>query len=694
MGQKKSTASVAKAGTSGGAAAAGGAAFQQSVAAYVLAHVATGDLGCEAFDLPTGFAFKSLHMETALAIDDVVICGNAHRALIQAKAALSMSDSVGSQYSAVIEQFVKHHLSGSRPGDVYVLATSLRSSTKIVLDLSRLVESVRLNGKALTENPHTGAEREVIDKTRKLVMYHLKKNSVASPDEGDFLAVFRRIYVLALDLESAKGRDSKMALLRLKPKAAVNPELLWEALMGLARSLATERGSIDLTGLMDRVSAYIRPLNSAPTSLVDEIGFEVLMPRDASSGKELVAFHETVENAQVLIIAQSQRFDADGSRTTKFTRDGFKLRDGHVQPILARTSTQDGIGRFLEEHQDYISGREIRLSVFGATDGLEEGPWAIAHRQLINGLLRESGQRLRCLICDSAISEDLAYLVEIDEEDQALAAGVAHRRCHYASLRILGTLRSDLFAKYTALRDFDYNGWMRAAHRGLSAALAVDFSQPAKFVWRPLRVGASKGSWCVRIDAFDGTSHYCRRRGKVERFIRADAEAEALSFRTLFAQGLELRDPWCVSEDRQMFAQLAVLLKEMPRGMRALKCVGATAVPFDQSIDKAYSSGIEYYAPLTLLVDPQKGCPLEVSGCVLLLTDPTRIRYFLDNWSVAGMDTPSFAVEIIEDDMKFDALIGASLKSGLRPLVDPLFAAGELLQGVEMVSLDDFENAS
>ena len=694
MGQKKLKASVVKAGTSGGAAGAGGAAFHQSVAAYALAHVATGDLGCEAFGLPTGFAFMSLHMETALAIDDVAICGDGHRILIQAKAALAMSDSVRSQYSAVIEQFVKHHLSGSKPGDVYVLATSLRSSTKIILDLKRLVESVRLNGKALTENPHTGAERDVIDKTRKLVLYHLKKSGVASPDEGDFLAVFRRIYVLALDLESANGRDSKMALLILKPKAAVKPELLWEALMGLARSLATERGSIDLAGLMDRVSVYTRPLKSAPTSLVDEIGFEVLMPRDASSGKEVVAYHETKHADQVLIIAQSQRFDDDGSRTTEFTRDGFKLRAGHVQPILARASTQDGVIRFLAEHQDYVSGREIHLLVMGDTQGLDDGAWAITHRELINGLLRENAQRLRCLICDSAISEDLAYLVEIDEEGHTLSAGVAHRRCHYPSLRILGTLRSALFAEYEALRDFDYRGWMRAAHHGLSSALAVDLSRHAKFGWQPLPVGASKGAWCVRIDAFDGTSHYCRRRGKVERFIRADAEAEAESFKGLFAQGVETRDPWCISEDRQLFAQLSVLLKEMPRSMKALKCVGATAVPFDQSIDKAYSTGNVYYAPLTLLVDPQKGGPLEVSGCVLLLTDPTRIRDFLENWSVAGMDTPSFAVEIIEDDMKFDALIGASLKSGLRPLVDPLFAAGKLVQGIEMVSLEDFENAS
>ena len=60
-------------GTSGGAAAAAGVGFQERVAALAMAHALVGSDDLGSFALGAGATLKSIHLETAQAIDDVVL---------------------------------------------------------------------------------------------------------------------------------------------------------------------------------------------------------------------------------------------------------------------------------------------------------------------------------------------------------------------------------------------------------------------------------------------------------------------------------------------------------------------------------------------------------------------------------------------------------------------------------------------
>lgn len=672
-------------GSSGGSAAAGGVGFQQSVAAYALAHVLVGDTSLQAFGLDREFDFSTLHVESALAIDDVVIIGRSHRALIQAKTTVSMSSSENSTYADVLRQFVNHHVREGREGDAYILATSIQSSSRIVLDLTRLVESARLSASALEDNPLTQAEEEVLKNTRTLILAFLADAGIGSPSEDDFLGVFRRMHVLPLDFEAPRGRDLNSALMLLRGKALIESQLLWSTLLQLCSALATDRGSIDKAGLMSRLGHNVNREGVAKT-LLDEATLEVLTPEDPSVGKDLVAFYAPGKENTRIIVAASPRFDNDGSKITKFTRDGVKYRDGTVQPIIFRSATLKGAVRFLAENQNLKGDREVVIIENWMKESFESNTWSKAHKSFLRTSFEISSNKLICLVCGNPVSEDRAHVVEIDEEGLAPAAGITHKRCQYPGLRILGELQSPLFAYYKALRDFDFNRWIAAAQKGHSVLTTSVVQGVATVLWNSRLPGHPRGSWCVKIDTNDGGSHYVSNRGKVLRFSEELAQGEAADFQQWIEEAAAAGDPLCVSEDRQYFAQQSLLLEKLARGTTILQCVGASEMPFNRAIDRAYSTAAEYYAPVVLLVVPERGDPVELAGAIVVLTNPLKILVFLENWREAGFDVPSIAAEVIETDEKFDRIVGDAIGAEYRVLVDPLFdGSGNLVSGLEMV---------
>jgi hypothetical protein len=596
-----------------------------------------------------------------------------------------MSSSEKSTYADVLRQFVTHHVRDGRDGDAYILATSTQSSRRIVVDLTRLVESARLNASALADNPLTSAEEEVLQNTRTLILAFLANAGIVSPSEDDFLRVFRRMHVLPLDFEDPRGRDLNSALLLLRGKALIESSLLWSALLQLSSALATDRGSIDKVGLMSRLGQHVNHEGSAKT-LLDEVALEVVAPVDPSVGKDVVAFYAPGNEDTTIVLAASPRFDDDGSKTTKFTREGFKYRDGIVQSILCRSATLKGAVRFLAENQSLQGNREVTVLKNWMEVSFESSTWAKVHKLLLRTLFEENSNKLNCLVCGNPVSEDGAHIVEIDEEGLGLAAGITHKRCQYPSLRILGELQSPLFAHYKALRDFDFNKWITAAQKGQSVLTTSVVQGTATILWNSRLPGHPRGSWCVRIDASDGSSHYVTNRAKVLRFSQEYAHDEAADFQRWIEEAAVAGDPLCISEDRLYFAQKSLLLEKLARGTSILQCIRASAIPFNLAIEKAYSTATEYYAPVVLLVTPERGDPVKFAGAIVVLTDPFKILVFLENWREAGFDVPSIAAEVIETDERFDRVVGDAIGAECCVLVDPLFdASGNLVSGLELI---------
>jgi hypothetical protein len=678
-------------GTAGGAAAAGGMNFQERVAALALAHflIRSDDL----FSISPGVEveFHSLHMETAHAIDDVVLLGKEFRLLIQAKRKLDLSESLASDFSAAIAQFVRHHLEARLRGDRYVLATSLQSSDRIVFTLRELTESARLNATALATDPLNDIQKSVLERTRQLIYHHfqaLRPGPVMADELDDLL---RSIWILPLDLGSG-GRDEASALALLRSRSLVEPRLIWNSLLELTATLTQRRSSVDRAGLDVRFGHFFKSAGEKKT-VEDEFRFKFEQVNSFAAGKEVVVFDHFL-GTEGISIGEFYRFAADGSRRLSFAGNQCTLLDGSSHPMLYRSSTVERVKGFIDANPETFSGRKVVLLSYNGDDP-NDSPWAQAHGEVLKGYLHGNPRLLHCLVCSDPISEDKALVVEVDELEHEPTVGCIHPRCYRPSLRVLGDIRSELFKQFSCLTDFDYEGWMLANRHGPSLISKSPGEGIRYALWEGEIAGALRGGWCVRIELEDGGISYVTHRGKVVRKSQAEAIVKANEMTASFEQAIEKKDPWCFTADRSAFSIYSRLASLLKHGQRLLRCIKAVAVPFSAAIDVTYSSKRNHYTPMLLLLDRETGLPVEMHGTVPLITNPFEMPAYIDNWEKAGVTLPNYSVHVLDSDRDFDDVVASCRERDLQVVIDPMVdLLGVPLRGLVIQTIEDFVKAA
>lgn len=678
-------------GTSGGAAAAGGMNFQERVAALALVHFLIGS--DDLFSISPGVEaqLQSLHMETAHAIDDVVVLGKEFRLLIQAKRKLDLSGSPTSDFSAAIAQFVRHHLEARRKGDRYVLATSPQSSDRIVFILRELTESTRLNATALATDPLNETQKTVLERTRRLISQHwqaLRPGAVTADEVEDLL---RCIWILPLDLGSG-GRDEVAALALLRSRSFVEPRLIWNSLLELTATLAQRRSSVDLAGLEARIGHLLKPAGVTKT-VEDEFRFKFEQVDNYAAGKEVVVFDHFM-GTEALSIGEFYRFAADGSRRLSFASDQCTLLDGSTHPILYRSATMVGVNRFIDANAKALAERKVIVMPYHGDDDPNDSPWAQAHSAALKVYFHANPRWLKCLVCSDPISDDKALVVEVDEQGHEANVGCIHPRCYRPSLRVLGEIQSDLFKQFPCLTDFDYEGWIVANKYGPSLISESPGEGIRYALWAGKMASTLRGGWCVCIELEDGGFSYMTERGKVVRKSQAEAVASADEMSKSFEQAIANKDPWCYTADRSAFSIYSELRSRLKQGQRLLRCMKAVAVPFSAAIDITYSSKRNHYTPILLLLDRESGRPVEIHGTVPLITSPFDMPSYLDNWEEAGVALPTYSVHVLDSDRDFDEVVASCRDRGLQVVIDPMFdMRGTPLRGLVVQKIEDFVGA-
>lgn len=676
-----------KQGTAGGAAVAAGAGFQERVAAFAMVHALVEGNELSSLALSVGQTLQSVHLETAQSIDDVVLRGDQFRVLIQAKRSVSLSEALDSPFSKAIAQFVYHHVTDRQPGDRYALATTRRSSDRVTFDLRKLTESVRLNAQALESDPLTESEQDVLRKTRQLISYHLRPLRTSAVNDQEVDEILRWTWILPLDLENG-GTDESLALALLKSRSIVDPKLIWASLLELTSTLAGRRGSVDLAGLQDRVGHLFKAAGEKKV-VEDEFRLSVQKMGSFTAGKEVVVidgFHGT----DGITVAEFYRFAEDGRRRVTFKSDVCTLVDGSVHKVLYRAATVEGTTRYFQANKAAMAGRKVTLCPYRGGDEPNESSWAKAHRELLDGLIQRNQHLLRCVVCGDPVSENKALVVEVDEEEVEPTVGYVHQRCHRPSLRVLGEIRSDLFAEYAVLKDFDYEAWVLANRYGPSLiSQAPGRNEISYAVWNAASTGADRGAWCVRVGLADGCSCYVTERARVVRLGREEAIRHSTEMLGTFEKAAKARDPWCYTSDRELFGKYSLISTRLKPGQRLQKCVNAEAVQFTAAIDLAYSSKRNHYTPLVVLIDLETGRPLHVHSMIPLITDPLQLSTYLENWSAAGIQVPPYSVAVVGQDRDFDVVVASAFDRGLQVVIDPLVdMRGTPLRGFVVTSTE------
>lgn len=657
----------------GGAATNSGIDFQQRIAAFVMAHMLCEVSEISALQVDHTTAINSVHFETGDSVDDLVLIGEDFRIFIQAKRTISASDASTSEYSSVLKQFVHQFVNDNSEDDSYVLATSTHASARIVRVLRKLTKAARLNDASGASNPLNKQEEEVLQKTRSLIDLHYRAITGSAISERDSSAIFKRIIVAVLDIEE-DGALETATLYLLAGSSSISPQLLWGNLIALGLTLARDRLSIDRGALHERMGKYLTKESGARLPSKEDLFANMEIAEDISMGREVLLVEYPDEGTDYLL-CELKRFNDDGSKRVKFSNGQVHLGEEVSWNVIRRFATYTGMERYIDANPDLLADKSVALAPINSSEDFDASPYAQAYAELCKEQAASAVTAMICHHCGEALSEDLAPLIEVDEEGCDHEIGLVHSSCVRSLDRHLGGIRSELFRDHILLKNFDYRLWHSRIQTGQAVFRGLDEKMRfANIAWQPHHDDFSKGSWCVRIDLEDGSSRYVTERGQVARRSKSGAVRDAEECNQSFEKSRAERDPMCYSDADhgglgEAFAKYSQLLKI---GITPVACTRALVVPLTRSIAEAYSGSGNYYAPLAFLSDGETGEPIVIAGAVSLLTNPLQLDAFVKNWERAGISLPDFTVSIVESDERFDRFIHLLSSRGLQAIVDPL----------------------
>lgn len=658
----------------GGAATNTGIDYQQRLSAYFLIQMLLEADSLSGIGLDGTYHVIEVSLESSACIDDIVIKTTTGTLYIQAKRNISMSDASDSEFQKVIGQFVNQYLVNPGANDKYVLATSSTASSRIRLDLRKILESVRLNDSGFKNNPLSKSEKEVYKKLKSCISASHMNQTNNDISDMALTNILKKIYIAIADVQQGLPLESAL-LLSLTSKSRIKPELLLSATISLAITLASRRQSINKSGLKSKLGNYFGPLTQENKKAIEQNFFKLQFLEDISCGRELLLIESSLEEADFMI-AEIIRFDDTGNRRVKFRGDGCELQNGITWKVLNRAATYAGIERYIEENSEKFKDKKIVFLPANTDDDVENSAFALAHRDLCLNMLRDNVQPLRCQHCGNDISENGAPLVEVDIEGNEHNIGLVHKKCLRPLDRVIGLIKAKVFDEYSYLKDFDYQTWSRAVQRGQALFKALEGKPKQVMVmgWHPEGASEFKGKYCVKIELKDGSSRYVHHRGKVVRETLESATEKAAFFNASFKENKQKGDPSCYTSRSETFSCYSIALKMIDdEEEECIECIHAEVTEYTLAIEKAYSQFLNYYAPVIILLDNKEGQPIVIRDSLFVISDPLKLNTFIENWAKSGIELPEYTIEIIENDHEFDVLMSKFIQRRVKVVANPIF---------------------
>lgn len=674
----------------GGAATNAGIDFQSRISAIFLTHMLMDVVFIDDFGMTKDSKIQSLQFESDDAIDDLVVRTDLGTTYIQAKRSINFSDKTESEFSKVVKQFVNQHFRGVLANDTFVLATSTKASSKIIRDLRKITESVRLNGDSFANNPLNQSEKFVYTTLVDLIGHHYGLAAQIQIDGDTVRDILGRMYVSVIDIEQGMPME-KAVLTLISGQSLVSADLLWSSLISLGLSLSKERASINQQGLEERVGRFVGELTHEDEELVKKKLLRILSKGMPSSGKELF-IAKSFDDTSDYMLVELPRFRIDGERNVVFYEDiadQFEVRKWH---IIFRCSSFAGIARYMEKNEAFFKDKRLAKILLEVEEDFDQSYIALAHSQLCELRFNNKSDPLACIRCGDPISLDRTLFVEIDERDSEHDVGYIHNECVTPIDRVLGIVDSELFRANESLVNFDYEAFYRSLSKGQGFFTAMSSMPTGVYpvAWKPDYNNISKGKYCIKINLEDGSSRYVQDRGRVTRETQDSAEKKCQSFSTDYNFAKENNDPFCYSSKNGMFGNYSVVSRLKEKDEECLLCVSAEVVAFTNAIHQAYSSCDRFYSPLITFLEKESGSPIILNGAMLMISSPLNLERYLNNWSRGGIELPEYTLTIIESDEAFDILVTQLLSDGIAVFIDPeIDMNGQLTAGLDIQNLNE-----
>lgn len=419
-----------------------------------------------------------------------------------------------------------------------------------------------------------------------------------------------------------------------------------------------------------------------------------------STGKEILLVKSFVDNVDY-IITENFRFNDEGQIKNRFTENKMffgSTNNNDIEPweIIARFATWNGLERWLEENKEYQQSKIVALRAHEDIEKVEETDSAINHRLKLVNLLQES-HTMACLHCGNKISTNDSHLVEIQEIGFDLNIGNVHKECLRPVDRILGQSLYENLGKENLLINFDFDGWLQALKTGQGLITATKNTKKNGripiILWNP-EDKFNTGNWCIEAELENGEKRIIHKGKEIERFIDSTIDGELNFFLKNLKEAKEKNNPLCYTSRRKVFGDYNQLLRSKDQDESIIEITSFIKKRYSKLLETTQNEIKDDFAPLCVLTLKTSDQLIVYSNLVIFLSDPLRLEEYLNNWKKIEFDIKDiYQLTIISDDAEFDQYMHRILKTGLQPIIDPLFDLNkDLIEGMYIVDRDSMMN--
>lgn len=657
-----------------------GADYQQRVSALLLTYMIAEQNISGLFHSSTDLFIEQLAYQTADSIDDLVIdCANSIKLYLQIKRSIDFSILEKSDFYQVIQQFVQQHVRATATNESYLLATSHLASRVVRIELTKILESIRLNDLNFESNPLSKTEDEHYRQCYQLVGDIYKKQVGMDITKEEFVEFCKKVYVVTFDVEQDKPDErSAILLLQLKIGVLKEPELVWSLLIRNSLTYARSRQSISKSALNKIIDRYRSQGEREQSDTDDQFFAYDLGQLVISPGREVLLLSGLFENDEAYYVVELHRFAEDGSKKVRFTHGMCVMGHGSLTAkVLFRCATYKGIERLIQENYSIIKDKQVRIIPANDVDGADGTLIAQDYSRLCIELWHNRRNKLQCLYCGRAVSDNKALLVEIDDDENEPQVGLVHRSCLQPTYRVAGTIYNNFFEQNKHLRDFDVNQWVNSLRRGQGLLNGINNLKAGNntgqkvIVWNPSTNLNGQHRYCVKINLEDGSCRYATQRQKVLRLSKIEAEEGAIRFNAQIAEAKSRNDPRCYSSNTDVYGTYSQVLS-LTNDELCIEAISAEPTIYTEAIGRSYDANDNYYAPLIYLTVGENEDAFAINSHVVLLSSALRIPVFIDNWKKARIVLDVYGVNILKDDADFDRAVGNAFADGGKAIIDPM----------------------
>lgn len=676
-----------------GASVSSGASYQARVGAYLIVSCL-----CEIeSEMGASNILDRMSFETAETVDDInVIYKDGRTAYIQAKASISYSIAPKSQFYAVLMQFI---VQAQNDADLLVLATTSRSSRRIIYDLRACLEAFRTATPEEFFRDQPRALTDLLVELRLAFEKIIEELDLEIP-KTRIEETLRRITILVLDIETDDPLERASVLL-LESRQFVAAAAIWGKLISDCVGFSRTRKTVRFDTLCKEHDRFRKSTATLDPEIADGFLKFEYQGSGFSTGREVTLCNVPPNDMEMptgMAIIESYRFDENGDERLKF-KGNTVVFGGHFEvPLIYRTSTFEGMMRAIKAHPELVGDNEVTICPINSEEDFEASHIAEIHRQRLQAAIESNEKPNVCMHCGKPVFSTSAILVELPPLAEP-RAGVIHEACLDPTDRVVGTIQSDLFGTHPELINFDVEGWYHSANGGQMAFSALEIMSGAEqspMIWGGSQPKGPEGGFVVEISLVDGGREIVTQRNGVHRFSKEDADQFVENLNVQFSEAQSAGNPMCYTDESKAFSDRSTLLKQFGNREKIRPVDHAKTRAFDIRFAARYSKPGQWYAPVMYLRDCTSGDPIMFDDIVFILTDPTSLASSLENWGESGIAVTNYETAILLSDAAFDGFMRWNEERGCIAVVDPMFdpasrklAAGHLIASMEiMLSID------